>query len=388
MQSIYSLTFLLIIFAIGEVIAKKTKAIISTTLSISIILMVAFWMGLPVDVFDNSGINGIGMALVGMLIVSIGTMIDFKELKRQWKTVIISLVCLILGTIAILLICGPILGKEMAISGASIFSGGNTAALIMTQEFDAQGLTNISTFCILVLATDSFIGLPVSSFLLRKEAKRFISDKANIKAYSFDASVESSKRQRPLQPLFKGFTKPSAYLTKLGLIACLSLFVSTLIKGTVHYFVIALLMGILFYELGFLDKNILEKSKSSGFIVFATTIVIFSSLSKTTPQMIASMIIPLILTLIVGTIGVVIAGLITGKLLNVSPYLAIAFGMTCTSGFPTTMLMSQEIAEAIGASQEEKTAIENYIMPKMVTAGFVTITIASVIMAGILIKLI
>jgi hypothetical protein len=60
-------------------------------------------------------------------------------------------------------------------------------------------------------------------------------------------------------------------------------------------------------------------------------------------------------------------------------------GLTCTFGFPTTMLMSKEVAKAIGSTDEERIAIENYILPKMVTAGFVTVTITSVLIAGVVV---
>lgn len=45
--------------------------------------------------------------------------------------------------------------------------------------------------------------------------------------------------------------------------------------------------------------------------------------------------------------------------------------------------MPQEVAQAIGETEEEKTAIENYLLPKMLTAGLVTVTIVSVLIAGV-----
>lgn len=99
------------------------------------------------------------------------------------------------------------------------------------------------------------------------------------------------------------------------------------------------------------------------------------------------MIVPLLVVLVLGVFGVVIVGLITAKLLNVTPGLAISLGLTCTFGFPTTMLMSQEVAKAMASNEEERTALENYILPKMTIAGFVTVTISSVLIAGVVVTM-
>lgn len=174
MEAIYALTILMAIFAFGEIVAKSTKAILSTTLVISLVLMISFWCGLPSDIFDRAGVSSMGMILVGLLITSLGTMMDFSELKRQWKTVLISLAGVVLG-VALIIFAGQFLvGKNMALAGAPIFAGGNTAALIMTKAFSDKGIDALGVFCILMLVTQNFVGIPIASVLLRKEAKLFI----------------------------------------------------------------------------------------------------------------------------------------------------------------------------------------------------------------------
>ena len=51
------------------------------------------------------------------------------------------------------------------------------------------------------------------------------------------------------------------------------------------------------------------------------------------------------------------------------------------------MLIPREVSEAFGRTEEEKAAILNYLLPKMLTAGFVTVTIASVLLAGVAVQL-
>ncbi|MGL4667360.1 MAG: hypothetical protein ACRCWR_05465 [Saezia sp.] len=387
MTPIYCFTFFLLIFAISEVIAEKTKAIISTTLAIAVIILIAFWLGLPKEAFDISTINTVGMLLVGILITSLGTMLDFKELRAQWKTVIISLTGCLAG-VAVILVIGPLfLSPQESYAGSAIFAGGNAAALIMTATAKEKGMPDLGTLVVLLLVTQNFIGIPVSSLLLRKAAQKFKANPDMVKAFAnVSAQGHAGIAKRKLLQLPASLSKPSMRLAKIALVASLSFFISKMSNGAIHYFVIALLMGVVFSELGFLEKNILTLTDSSGFIVFTTTVVIFSSLSSATPTLLLLLIKPLLLVLGLGTIGVLIGGFIISKVLKVSPYLGIPMGLSCTFGFPTTLLMPREIANAIGQTEEERTAITNYLLPKMVTAGFITVTIASVLIAGFLAK--
>ena len=46
------------------------------------------------------------------------------------------------------------------------------------------------------------------------------------------------------------------------------------------------------------------------------------------------------------------------------------------------MILSQEIAASTGQTETEQAALENYFLPKMITAGLVTVTLVSVFFAG------
>lgn len=388
MNGVVALTVLLAIFAFGEWMAEKTKAVLSTALVVAIVLLVAFWLGLPGDIFHVAGIDSISMILVSLLITSLGTTMDLPELARQWKTVIVSLAGVVVGVACIILVAPFFMDRTMAIAGAPIYAGANAAALMMKDALDKSGNTDLFQFCLMLLVTQNFIGIPIASQLLKREAVLFVKNPDNIKAYavSLEEKQQMENKRRILQ-LPPSLSKPSIIITKLGAVAALAQFSATLTKGKIHPFVFALLLGVLFSQLGFLETNILGKTGSATFIVFATTVIIFANLSTTTPQQIVSMLFPLLLCLILGTIGVAIAGVITGKILKVSPYLAISLGLTCTFGFPTTMFIPQEVSRAVGKSDEEQTAIFNYLSPKMLIAGFVTVTVASVFVAGTVIAM-
>ena len=146
-------------------------------------------------------------------------------------------------------------------------------------------------------------------------------------------------------------------------------------------------MGAVFFALGFLEKGIMSKTQSGGLITFFVTILIFSNLATTTPQQVLSVLPALLLSAACGVAGTVLLGFIFAKVMNFPFGLAVSFGISCTFGFPTTMLIPQEVAEAFGRTETEKAAILNYLLPKMLTAGFVTVTIASVLIAGVVVRM-
>ena len=388
MTPVLALTVLLCIYAIGELVAQKTKAIFSTVLSIALLLLAGFWSGiLPRTLIEDAQVSGFGNVIAGLLIVSLGTTIDFPELRRQWKVVITSLLCVCGAVAAIILIGMPLVGRDMAISSAPIFAGGSAATLIMTTALDEMGLTTASTLCIVLYVTQKFIGVPIASILLRRTARQFREDKAMVAAYGEQQQESNGKEKHgPLQ-LPEKFARPSVYLAKLGIVALIAHYTSELTGGVIHYFVMCLIMGAVFFALGFLEKGILAKTQASSLITFFVTILIFSNLATTTPQQVVSVLPSLVLAAVCGVAGTILVGFFCAKLLHLPFGLAVSFGISCTFGFPTTMLIPQEVSEAFGRTEEEKTAILNYLLPKMLTAGFVTVTIASVLLAGVAVRL-
>jgi hypothetical protein len=77
---------------------------------------------------------------------------------------------------------------------------------------------------------------------------------------------------------------------------------------------------------------------------------------------------------------------ILGKLFKYSWALSIAIGISCMFGFPGTFIVSQEVCQAVSDTPEEKDFLLAHILPKMLVAGFTTVTIASVVLAGVLVK--
>ena len=88
-----ALAALMILFAFSEYIVSKTRATISSVLALAVLMLAGFWTGiLPKDIFETTGIKTFGTLIAGLLITSLATTLDFAEMKRQIKVIIIALV--------------------------------------------------------------------------------------------------------------------------------------------------------------------------------------------------------------------------------------------------------------------------------------------------------
>ena len=232
---------------------------------------------LPQTIIEDAQVTGFGNIIAGLLIVSLGTTIDFPELRRQWKVVVISLLCVSGAVAAIIGIGIPLVGRNMAISSAPIFAGGSAATLIMTTALDEKGLTTASTLCIALYVTQKFIGVPIASFLLRRTAGQFRENQALVAEYSGPHRSAVAPKQAARYNFLRRSPAHPYICQSWALVALAAHYASDLTGGTVHYFVMCPVMGVIFFALGFLEKGILAKTQADSLITFFVTILIFSN---------------------------------------------------------------------------------------------------------------
>lgn len=385
MEAIYALTIVLIIFAIGDFCSAKTSAILSLPFVAAILLLLYYWLGFPKTLVADAGLNVLGSVASGVIIAGVGTTIDFKELARQWKTIVISVISVLAGVAGIILIGSLIIGREQAMAGAPIFSGSISAVIIMSDFFNLKGLQHLSALCSMLLTVQTFVGLPLSTIMMRKASSDFLKSPENIKLYS-KKSADSTDAEKKLFNLPASMSTSIIILAKLALTASLANMLAALTGGLIHYLVMALFLGLILTRLGLLDENSMNKSGCSGFFMVLILASLFSNFSFITPQDVMNMLLAIVVVLGIGSIFTSICAVIMAKFMNMNPFLAIALGLTCMYGFPTTLFISQDVAKSYGKTEEEHTALSNYLVPKVVTAGIATVTIASVIIASFTIK--
>ena len=282
-----------------------------------------------------------------------------------------------------------IIDRGFALVGAPILSGGVVATLQMQSMAQDAGREELAVFATLVMCAQGFVGYPVASLCLKSEAKRI---KAKLNSGELSASdLEASKaaeasHKKLIPPLPAALNTPNAILAKVVLVALLSVTVSGLFHDAVNKLVWCLIFGVLCKEIGFLDENALGKANATGIVMPIITLSIFTNLASATPQMVGSMIVPLLVVIVIGSIAFSVVSILVGKIFGYSWQMSMAIGSSCLFGFPGTVIISNEVSESTGTTAEEKAFINEQIMPKMLVAGMVTVSITSVLVAGVMCK--
>ena len=169
-----------------------------------------------------------------------------------------------------------------------------------------------------------------------------------------------------------------------AVVALLSVWVSSLFNDAINKLVWCLIFGVLCKELGFLDEDALGKAHATGIVMPIITLSIFTNLASATPEMVGSMVVPLLVCVVIGTIAFSVVSILVGKIFGYSWQMSVAIGSSCLFGFPGTVIISNEVSESTGTTAEEKATINAQIMPKMLVAGMVTVSITSVLVAGVM----
>jgi len=99
---------------------------------------------------------------------------------------------------------------------------------------------------------------------------------------------------------------------------------------------------------------------------------------------ILALIIPLVVLIFLGIIGMAIGGIIVGKLLKLTWQMSFAIALNCLIGFPVNFLLTNEAINVLAKTEEEKDFLTNTMVPTMLVGGFTTVTLGSVVFAGIL----
>ena len=390
MNAILAAAVIFVVFAAGDMISAKTKAIVSMLLVASVVFLVGFWTGVfPTTMFADSTLLSMAGLLVTMLLVHLGTTIKLRDFGAQWRTVIISAVACIAISAAVYFIGQLIIDRGFALVGAPILSGGVVATLQMQEMAQKADLPQLTVFATLVMCAQGFVGYPVASLCLKSEAKRIKAqlDAGELSVASQDAEKAAAASRKKLIPALPAkYNTPNVVLAKVVLVALLSVFVSSLFHDAVNKLVWCLIFGVLCKELGFLDEDALGKANATGIVMPIITLSIFTNLASATPEMVVSMVVPLLVVIAIGTVAFAVVSILIGKIFHYSWQMSVAIGSSCLFGFPGTVIISNEVSESTGITPEEKAYINAQIMPKMLVAGMVTVSITSVLVAGVMCK--
>ena len=145
----------------------------------------------------------------------------------------------------------------------------------------------------------------------------------------------------------------------------------------------ALIFSVIATTIGFLDEDSLNKAHSYGIVMFALMMYIFDGLKDSTPEMLAGVIVPMIILIVVGVFGMGVLCFIVSKILKMPFLLSYATALTALYGFPPNAVITESTCNALASNEEEKAYLMGRMFAPMIVGGFTTVTITSVIIAGI-----
>ena len=137
-------------------------------------------------------------------------------------------------------------------------------------------------------------------------------------------------------------------------------------------------------ELGFLEKDVLHKAGVFNYICFALMLLVFDGLKSASPADLLAMVGPMVIVIVVGVLGMAIMSVVVAKfVLHVSPHMAFATALTALYGFPPNLILTTEASKALAETPEENQYLMDSMLPQMIVGGFTTVTISSVLIAGV-----
>ena len=160
----------------------------------------------------------------------------------------------------------------------------------------------------------------------------------------------------------------------------ISILINNVTDGILNTFVVALIFGIALRTFGIFKPSVLAGIDALGLMMIAIMILVFGPLATVEPADVASLAFPLLLAFVFGVAGIVLFAALTGKLVGYTVpdvHRHRPDGPVRIPRHDDPVPGSRQRAPA--RSPEEVAAIEEEILPKMIVAGFSTVTITSVI---------
>ena len=394
MTAILALVIVLAAMSLGDIVSIKTKAWIPSVFVTAIVFLLGFWFLFPKDIISTAtlGLPVAGLTMY-LLITHMGTLMNVRELMAQWRTVVISIAG-ILGIIISLLTIGLIfLDKQTAIAGGPPLSGGIVAAIIIKEAATALGNNKLAILAILIYVVQGFVGYPLTSVLLKKEGNRLLKDFKNNRDNKSETIINNEAERKTLIPkLPEKYNTTYVILLKLAFVAyladCFTKFINnTIFQSTIlSPFVTCLIFGVIAAEIGFVDRQALNKANAFGWMITVLMAFIYEGLNKATPEMLLEVLLPLAKIIIIGVAGLLIFAFIIGKILKESSYMSLCIALNALYGFPPNFILTNEVIKSLASNNDESEYLTNKMLPKMLIGGFTSVTIASVLIAGVFSK--
>lgn len=394
MQYIVSFLVVMLFLMLGEWVSSLTHTYIPSVFITAVLFVIGYWTFLPKTVVaDASFGNNFSTICVGLLLVHLGTLMTLKKLLEQWRAVCIALlgVC---GTLILTLTVGTmIFNWHTVVAAIPPLTGGLVSALVMADGLKAQGIQNLVALPVSMFIFHSLFGYPLISWLLKKEGGRLAQEfqEKPVEEQSVVLSENSVQENNLFKKLPQKYQTSAFILAKVALIALISSGLSILLKNVFHidlnFNVICLIFGVLAHQVGFLESDVLNKAGVYNWLMYGLLAYIFAQLSITTPHQMGTIIVQILVLIFLGLLGMFIASSLLAKPFKMTWQMAYACSLTALCGFPADYIITSEVSHEVANSKEEEAYLMDNMMPKMLVGGFATVSVASIIIASVFLKL-
>lgn len=374
-QPIVATVMLFSLLALGEVISIYTRARIPMLMTAMIGFLILTWTGVfPTNILELSTLPALGALLIGPLIIHMGTLMPLSVLKKQWRAVIISLSGLIGALVLVLTIVTLVFDFETAASGVGPISGGLVALLITTEKLTELGLTALIVVPVLIAAFQTPIGMGLISLLLKRYATGYV------KTTTATAEEIESVKEEEAPVRFNLFKNNIILLFTVFVLAAVATVLSS--WTGIHFTLFCLLFGILMLNGKLFPQAVLQKANSFSFMMVALIFVIIGTMGGVTPQDVINNIPAVVLILLCGIIGLAIGGFVASKAVGWHPLKGMPVALTALVGFPGDYIICEEVSRSTTDNEVDRERVFNEIVTPMLIGGFVTVTVASVVVAS------
>lgn len=388
MTPIFAATIVLAFIALGELVSIWSKARVPSLLVAMLSIFIVVKIGvIPDKIIDDSILLKSYAILQAPLLFHMGSLIPLRTMLKQWRSVIVSVSGMVVAVVLLAAVVIPVLTFPHFVAGAGPLSGGIVAASLTTAGLKESGVaSSIVVLPALVLMIQSLPSMPMTNFLLRRYAIGLRdSGELHQLAEMHHREQEEAQQKKKLVNLPDFLVENQLFVLFLVLAGGT---LATLIEMPTHIpsSLVALFLGIGSTAIGLTPERILERSSAFGIAMAGVIATVMAPLVTASVQDVINAVVPLVIIVIVGAIGILLGGFIATKLLRWKTQLGMSVALTAMYGFPADYLLTNEVVRAVGRDDEEKDALRNIMLAPMLVGGFTSVSAGSVVIASVLVS--
>lgn len=270
-------------------------------------------------------------------------------------------------------------------------TGGAIAALIISNAASIAHKPDLGILANMIFLMHGFFGFPLAAFFLNRESKRLLKayrknpehNELTLQSCVVEETATGSAKKKLYEYIPEKYRTTTFHFTMLVLLGCLSLAVGhyTGLNGAV----IQVFIGITLKQSGLIEMSPLSKAESNGILLLALFASFMASFVSASTEVLAHTALTIFILMGIATFGLPLFSIVTGRLLGYSASLSLSIGINCFLGFPYNFALTNEAVKATAQTPQEASLLTAYLMPKMIIAGIISISLVSAILAGIVV---